>query len=255
MQKGSLSKNRTSTLEISNTQLHSTNLDTMTNRSPSDYLNPRSVKNSDYGQNKNFAFSKGGKKLVNNSFSISPDLATFKAPNLRNNNRYNNISLSPRRLKLSKPKDDPRHLLGLNASDTKRSRFNVKDVVYSDVGHSSRKPAKSVMDILRETNDAKILQQEMTLFDNFKFPKDMRVTSNVLEMHPQIVKDKLRISKFIHKYFNPALYERNNMRAIKAIMKLDNSMENGHEGSANLFKPYQKEATGLQALREHKKLK
>jgi len=114
-------------------------------------------------------------------------------------------------------------------SDSKQNKFNYKDVVYSS-SISPQNANKSVMEILRETNDDQILKKEITLFDKFSFPKEMRVTSNVLEMHPQIIKDKLRISKFIHKYFNPALYERDNMKAIKAVMKLDSHSKDGKEG-------------------------
>lgn len=74
--------------------------------------------------------------------------------------------------------------------------------------HKSASNDKSIMQILKENNDEKTLQDEITLFHNFEFPEDMRVTSNLLEMHPQILKDKLRISKFVHKYFNPTLYEK-----------------------------------------------
>ena len=74
--------------------------------------------------------------------------------------------------------------------------------------HKSTSNDKSIMQILKENNDEKTLQDEITLFHNFEFPEDMRVTSNLLEMHPQILKDKLRISKFVHKYFNPTLYEK-----------------------------------------------
>jgi len=79
----------------------------------------------------------------------------------------------------------------------------------------------------------------------------MRLSSNMLEMHPQILKDKLRISKIIHKHFNPALYERENMKAIKMIMKLDKSNDNQNINS--LYTPYTKEDKGIRALLERKR--
>lgn len=70
----------------------------------------------------------------------------------------------------------------------------------------------------------------------------MRLTSNLLEIHPQILKDKLRISKFIHKHFNPTLYSNTNMKTIKTVMKLDSQISpNGYyEGSVNLYEPFRK---------------
>lgn len=118
---------------------------------------------------------------------------------------------------------------------------------------------KSVMEILKQTNDDKTLKDQITLFDNFEFPNDMRVTSNLLEMHPQILKDKLRISKFIHRYFNPSLYERNQMKAIKTIMKLDHTQVNEEkstlckEGMVSLYEPYNKVVTDLQLMKENRK--
>lgn len=87
------------------------------------------------------------------------------------------------------------------------------------------------------------------------FPSNMRITSNVLEMHPQILKDKLRINKFIHKYFNPSIYERQNMKAIKTIMKLDKDQSpeskpdshfDGYEGDTNLYEPFPRNNKGFQ---------
>lgn len=124
-------------------------------------------------------------------------------------------------------------------------------MVYSEVSDSYRQPTKSVMQILKETNDEAVLKKEITLFDDFSFPKNMRLTSNLLEMHPQILKDKLRISKFIHKYFNPTLYEKNSLRAVRAVMRLDRQHNSsGREGSVNLYEPFNKVPTGLQALKE-----
>jgi hypothetical protein len=133
-----------------------------------------------------------------------------------------------------------------------RNRLNVKEVIYNDRNTTNRKPARSVMTILRENNDESMINKEMTRFNNFDFPKDMRVTSNILEMHPQIIKDKLRISKIIHKYYDPTLYDRDNIRNIKRIMKLDNAEGDDAAGNLSLLKPYSKQPTGLQALREKK---
>lgn len=118
---------------------------------------------------------------------------------------------------------------------------------------TNRKPTKSVMQILREHNDDSVIKQEATLFENFNFPKDMRVTSNILEMHPQIIKDKLRISKIIHKYYDPTLYDKENMRNIKKIMKLDKGEGDETAANSNLLKPYSNAPNGLQALREKKR--
>ena len=79
----------------------------------------------------------------------------------------------------------------------------------------------------------------------------MRATSDVFEIHPQIIKDKLRISKIIHKHFNPALYEKENMKAIKQLMRLDRNKS--LENSTSLYKPYAKEDKGIRALLEKKK--
>lgn len=79
----------------------------------------------------------------------------------------------------------------------------------------------------------------------------MRLSSNMLEMHPQILKDKLRISKIIHKHYNPALYERENMKAIKYMMKLDKSDDKTSRSS--LYKPYSKDDKGIKALLEKKR--
>jgi len=116
------------------------------------------------------------------------------------------MSLSPKKLKF-KNRQEPTSVMDLASfNSSKRNKFNIKEVVYSDVADSYRQPTKSVMQILKETNEDKVLKDEIKLFDNFEFPNDMRLTSNLLEMHPQIIKDKLRINKFIHKYFNPTLY-------------------------------------------------
>lgn len=191
--------------------MHSTIPDSLSQRSPS--IAPQSVKNGEYNTESKKM------KAARTRARPTPDLHAF-LPSL---SKPGNMSTSPRRLNFNRKDEDPRNLLNsLSMSGSKQNKFNYKEVVYSQAGnYPSAKPPKSVMQILRENNDETVLRHEMSLFENFKFPKDMRVTSNVLEIHPQIIKDKLRISKFIHKYFNPALYEKNNMRAIKAIMKLD----------------------------------
>ena len=202
MQNRSLSKDRNTTLELDNSKYYGTNFETITNRSPSD-LNPiQSVKNSEYFTNSI------DKKNVDSSFNISPNKSPLKMPSLRNINIWSNTTVSPKKVNLRQRGDSKSMMNGLNLSELKRDRFNIKEVLYSDVSDSYRQPTKSITQILKENNDEKILKQEITLFDNFNFPKDMRLTSNLLEMHPQILKDKLRISKFIHRYFNPTLYQK-----------------------------------------------
>lgn len=72
------------------------------------------------------------------------------------------------------------------------------------------------------------------------------MTSNVLEMHPQILKDKLRINKVIHKHFDPSIYSRGNLKAIKKIMKLDRSQSSAE--TEGLYKPYDKEDKSVRAI-------
>ena len=202
MQNRSISKELNATIDVSNSKYYGTNFETITNRSPSEVNQIRSVKNSDYFTNSN------DKKNVESSFNISPDRNPLKMPSLRNINIWSNATISPKKINLRK-RGDPKSMIdGLNFSELKKNKFNIKEVLYSDVSDSYRQPTKSVTQILKENNEEKILKQEITLFDNFKFPNDMRLTSNLLEMHPQILKDKLRISKFIHKYFNPTLYQK-----------------------------------------------
>ena len=202
MQNRSISKELNVTIDVSNSKYYGTNFETITNRSPSEVNQIRSVKNSDYFTNSN------DKKNVESSFNISPDRNPLKMPSLRNINIWSNATMSPKKINLRK-RGDPKSMIdGLNFSELKKNKFNIKEVLYSDVSDSYRQPTKSVTQILKENNEEKILKQEITLFDNFKFPNDMRLTSNLLEMHPQILKDKLRISKFIHKYFNPTLYQK-----------------------------------------------
>ncbi|CAI2362851.1 unnamed protein product [Moneuplotes crassus] len=138
----------------------------------------------------------------------------------------------------------------LKHSDEK-PEFNVKEAIYNDIYSGSKKTSKSMMQILRENNDPETLKREIDLLNNFNFPKEVRVSSNILEMHPQILKDKLRISKVIHKHFDPSLYERENIKAIKQIMKLDRSET--LDNPESLYKPYAKEEKGIRALLEKRR--
>jgi hypothetical protein len=245
MNKVALSKNGSATIDTDSKNGHY-RMDTMTNRSPSDFMFAKSTKNSDYNT------SPPRNKVSHHSLAVSPDLNYSGIPSLKKRDRYNNMSMSPKKLNFKKRTNPHSALEVLKNKSALRNKFNIKEVVYSD-NKTQNANNKSVMQILKENNDEKTLKDEITVFDNFEFPKDMRITSNMLEMHPQILKDKLRISKFIHKYFNPTLYERNNMKAIKTIMKLDNDKPEPKK-NYNIYEPYNKVQTELQAMKEASKL-
>ena len=199
MENISLSKEKINTLEIENSN-YGTNYETLTHKSPTGFKQVRSVK---YSQNYANSYDKN---QLEKSFHFSPQNNRFNVSTMRNENRITNATMSPKKLKFKKRKDNKSVITGYDISDSKRNKFNIKEVVYSDSSDAYKRPSKSVMQILKENNDERVLKKEIALFEDFEFPKDMRLTSNLLEMHPQILKDKLRISKFVHKYFNPTLY-------------------------------------------------
>lgn len=80
------------------------------------------------------------------------------------------MSLSPKKLNFKSKRESAQPLLGQNRL-SRRNRFNIKEVVYTESPDSYRQPNKSVMQILKENNDENILKKELTLFDNFEFPK------------------------------------------------------------------------------------
>ena len=234
MENISLSKDKISTIEAENTN-YASNFDTLTNKSPIDF---KQVKSAKYSGSYGHSFDRNQADV---SFQFSPPKTKHNISTLRNENRWTNSTMSPKKLNFHKKKDSKSVNNAYDINEQKRNKFNIKEVIYSNVSDTYQKPTKSVMQILKENNDDQVLKQEMALFENFEFPNNMRLTSNLLEMHPQIMKDKLRISKFVHKYFNPRLYLKNNIKTVKTIMKLDKtSSESGYEGSVNLYEPFNK---------------
>ena len=77
-----LSKDRSTTIEYGDNRYPSTKFDTMSNRSPSDFMFAKSTKHSDYHT------SPTKNKVSHNSFNISPSSDFTRLP-VKRTNRYN----------------------------------------------------------------------------------------------------------------------------------------------------------------------
>ena len=125
MENISLSKEKISSIEVENTN-YGTNFETLTNKSPAVFKQVKSVKYSENYVNSH------DKTKSNMSFNFSPPNNKTQISTMRNENRVTNATMSPRTLNFKKRKDNKSVFSGRDISDSKRNKFNIKEVVYSD---------------------------------------------------------------------------------------------------------------------------